>query len=638
MKGKGPMKYYGYAGSTLYIDLSTGAINKEAFDPDLIRKFNGGWGMGMHLMAKNLEPGTDPLSPENPIVITTAVFNGTPIPTSGKFQLLTKMANPANPEMNKHTVAAGSSGSRRFASMLKFAGYDHLVITGRSPSPVYIKIMADQVKICPADDLWGTKDIYQTTDELRKRHGDCGVIAIGKGGENLVNHSLIITDKRNTLARYGGATNMGYKKIKGIVTKGTKRPPFAHPNPLMEMVKEDMVRLSQIPDLLKIQAETCWGLSSTWKTYYPPECYFDTLIGKYGCSSCPIACRTVHQIKDGEFAGTVMQTSQFMIAPIYGRRLELTDYRETLKFMDVCNRLGICFNTTTAMVKFLTRLYERGVIDEQKTDGLKLRMGDVRSYIILAEKIAHREGIGDVMAKGWYALSEELGVKAWEDPDGDGIVKGTSCLFDGRFTPMDGVRFENVVNPRGGHHLHPATYLPNQTLEQIRKAYESYGTPHETMERSFTGTNFNVGRLQAHLEDWEVLQFSLGVCFMASIYGVFPLERLTRYYRVLTGIEITEEELKRSAEVSWNLYKLLNVREGFDRKDDVVPELWRQTVVRPIKTKMGEIRIKDYFGHPLSLEDLEKMQDDYYDEMGWDIQTGIPKREKVKQLGLDDYF
>ena len=632
------MKYYGFAGKVLYVDLTSGETRKEPLDPALIKKFIGGWGIGWHLMANNLKPGTPPLSPGNPIVINTGVFNGTPIPLSGKFQLVTKMSNPATQDMNKYTVAAGSSGSKRFAKMLKYSGYDHLVITGRAESPVYLKIIDDDVEICPAGDLWGKKDIYETSDEMSKRYKGCGVIAIGKAGENLVNPSLIITDKRNTLARYGGATNMGYKNLKAVVTKGSKKPKFADRKKVLAMVKEDMAKATKVPDILDMYANTSWGLSKAWKVHYPPECYFDSLVGKYGCSSCPIGCRTVHEVKDGEFAGTIMQTSQFMLAPIYGRRLELTDYRESLKFMDVCNRLGVCFTTAAAMVKFLTRLYERGEIDETKTNGMKLKMGDVHSYITLVEMMAERKGIGNAMADGWFTLSREVGVNAWEDPDGDSITKGTSCLFDGRMTPLDGTRFENVVNPRGGHHLHPNTYLPMQNIEQIAKDYKRHGTPPETMKRAFKETNFDVGKVHMHLEDWEAIEFSLGVCCTLSIFGINNLYNLTEYYNALTGADFTPEEMKKAAERAWNLYKMLNVREGFDRKDDIVPELWRQTVENPIKTRGGEIRMRDYFGNPLSLDDLETLKDDYYEERGWDIEKGVPTPEKIKDLGLEKYF
>ena len=139
------MDYYGYAGSILHVDLESREVKKEALDPQLMEDFLGGWGINWHLMAENLKPDTPPLSSQNPIVIGAGVFNGTPIPTSGKFQMATKMANPANEEMNKYTVAAGSSGSKRFPNMLKKAGYDQVVIKGKPSTPKYLWI--DDAKI-----------------------------------------------------------------------------------------------------------------------------------------------------------------------------------------------------------------------------------------------------------------------------------------------------------------------------------------------------------------------------------------------------------------------------------------------------------------------------------------------------------
>ena len=217
-----------------------------------------------------------------------------------------------------------------------------------------------------------------------------------------------------------------------------------------------------------------FGLGTKWAKYYPgEEIYRNTRVEHLACTACILPCRSAFEIRDGEFAGDIMRTTQFVDVGIYGRRLELTDYRESLKLVDVINRYGLDYMNTVGMLRFISRLYERRLIGGEMTDGLELETGNLRSYLRLVQKMAEREGIGDTMAEGWYALSRKLGVAAWEDDDGDGIAKGTSTLFDARFTGMDPVRFANVVNPRGGHHVHSATYSPNLSVAQIRADCEN---------------------------------------------------------------------------------------------------------------------------------------------------------------------
>jgi len=179
----GNIEYGGYTGKILYVDLSSKKVCHEALDMDMARQFIGGGGVNYRLLVDILKSGTDPLSPENPITIGSGPLVGTLAPGAAKTYATFKGAIPATPD-NRFFVSTGVSGGRGFGFLLKRAGYDHIVITGRASAPVVLVISDAEVSIRPAGMLWG-KDIYETTDELKHTYGKCGVVAIGKAGENL---------------------------------------------------------------------------------------------------------------------------------------------------------------------------------------------------------------------------------------------------------------------------------------------------------------------------------------------------------------------------------------------------------------------------------------------------------------------
>ena len=624
------MAYYGYAGNILYVNLTTGQCSTEPLDMALAKKFIGSCGIGERLLYNILKPGTNPLSPDNPIIISTGPLVGTPAPGSAKIQMLTKSATPSDSQQSRYHIGRASGGSRRFGTMMKSAGYDLIVITGRAKAPVYPKIMDDDVELCNADDLWGKRDIYETSEELINRHKGSGIIAIGRAGENLVPFALSWVDKKFHIGKHGGAAVMGSKNLKAIVVHGTKRVKIWDPKRLKTLADS---ATKEIMNTRRFQTRR-----ANPRTYsYPPEIFGNTLTGWSGCSGCVWACKASHEIKDGEFAGSTLE-SGFGLVLMYGRRLELKDYRHTMKLADVCNRLGICFITAVGMIKFITRLYERGIITQNDTDGLELKVGELATYMKLVEKIVNRDGIGETLARGWFAITERFGVDPNTDADGDVIEKGCSVTIDARNSSLNPATFSEIVNTRAAMELHPLTFVRNLPMDTLKKWCRGLAMSQEEVDRIIGTDDFNTGRLMKHTEDGEGVYFALGVCVMWVIpEQIYSLGTLADFYSTTTGIEITAEELKRRGEGIWNMGKLLNAREGFTRADDTLPGLWVKAIDEPIKTPTGEIRLKDYFGRPITYAGFEKMLDDYYDEHGWDINKGVPTKNKLVELGLEEF-
>jgi aldehyde:ferredoxin oxidoreductase len=597
---------------------------------EMAKKFIGGCGVGERLLYDVLKPGTEPHSPDNTIIISAGPLVGTLAPGSAKIQLLTKSTTPANKEQSRYFIIPWScGGSRRFGTMMKRAGYDQIVITGRARTPAYLKIIDDDVEVCNADDLWGKRDIYETSDELTNRHKGSGVIAIGKAGESMVPFALCRVDKNSHLGRNGGAAVMGSKNLKAIVVYGTKGPKIWDPDRLKTLarsINEEVKKRRLVQTRKAVQAQ------------FSGAEFSDTLTGWTGCSGCVFACKSSHEIKDGEFAGTTLESGEFGFTLLFAKMLEPKDYRHGMKFMEVCDRLGVCYVTAVPMLRFITRLYERGIITQKDTDGLELKMGDINTCVKLVEKIARRDGIGDTLARGWFALGEKFGVDPNTDIDGDQIEKGCSVFMDARLFSLHPATFAQIVNAKPGAELHPVTFAPNLPMDRIKEWCRGIAMSQEEIDRVFDTDDFNTGRFTKHIEDGEAVYLALGNCVRwVGRDQIHSLRRLADLYSAITGIEITAEELKRGGERVWNMGKLLNTREGFTRADDVLPGLWAKAIDEPIKTSTGELRLRDYFGRPITHADFEKMLDDYYDEHGWDVNKGVPAKNKLVELGLEEF-
>jgi aldehyde:ferredoxin oxidoreductase len=634
------MNYYGYAGKILYVDLTRGQFWTEPLDMVMVKKYLGGCGIGQRLLYDLLKPGIDPLSPDNPLIISAGPLTGTLVPSSSKIQIITKSATPATKDQTKYYIGWSSGGSNRFGIMMKNAGYDQIVIIGKANRPVYLKIIDEDIEICNAENLWGCKDIFETTDELMKKYKNSGVIAIGKGGENLITFALGFVDKISSIGRNGGATIMGSKNLKAIVVYGTKGVKVHDPKILTKL--SDSISQEQVekaPEHDKLRSSALQPLEGEWRELYPPELAKITLAEMQGCAICPCACKGTYEIKDGEFAGTEFITNFFSHVQRYGRYMELKNYRHSMKLLSMLDQAGICYVTALAMIRFVTDLYEQGTIGKKDTGGIELKMGDMCTYMKLVEQIVNREGIGDAMARGWYALSEKIGVDEDTYRQSRGVIKGTSVIIgaEERTLPL---LLETIVNPRGAMHQHPRFYFPNLPMDELKDWGTKLAMSKETIDRIFVNNDFNCGRFIKHVEDGEAVYFALGICLkgIGAMYENRSLKVIADLYEATTGIQISPEELKNTGERIWNLYKLLNIREGFDKTDDRCPGLWVKSMGGSIKTYvLGELKLKDYFNRPVTHAGLQKVLDDYYDERGWDLGRGIPTKNKLKELGLEEF-
>jgi aldehyde:ferredoxin oxidoreductase len=390
------MNYFGYAGKELYIDLTNNLIEKRPTNFNMATKFLGGMGLQLRLLYELLKPETHPFSPENPIIIGSGPLTGTGAPGTPRV-----MATLKYPE----TGAVGSgAGAMRFGFMLKFAGYDHIIITGKANKPVYIKIIDDDVQICDASRLWGS-DIVETTRNLWEIHRDCGVIAMGQAGEHLAKIAQAACDLGSSLGRGGLGGVMGSKNLKALVATGTGSIKVADPkrfNKARESLFERAKRYPYHGDIVR------YGIMENWPNYsvqfgytknrtaVPALEQIDKQVGfeaykkfvkkALGCASCFITDKEIVEIPSGRFKGLKWFTPSYLNSAILSTRLGIKDSGETVKFGDATDRYGIDQLGFSDLLDFIFTLSEESTIKESDVGGLPLRRGDIHVILNWLEK------------------------------------------------------------------------------------------------------------------------------------------------------------------------------------------------------------------------------------------------------------
>ncbi|MFC1939366.1 aldehyde ferredoxin oxidoreductase C-terminal domain-containing protein [Chloroflexota bacterium] len=605
----------GYAGSILYVDLTSGRTRKEPLAPELIRTLIGGWGINNKLAYDLMPRGVDPLSPENLIIIGAGPFAGTLVPGAAKILATTRF--PVN------GAFATAAGGGSFALMLKSAGYDHAVISGRAGKPVYLRIAEDEVELCDATKLWG-KDSFETIDTLRSRYEPCSVIPIGQAGENLVRMSITSVDKAGTLGRGGLPAVMGSKNLKAIVAQqGMVETTVAHRLNLQKLVNSLYERVMKWPGQ-KFIVEN--GLMVP-----PPDiAEFHRKTRKpLACPSCPLADKEVVTLCEGPYAG--LQTyGPHVTINRFNASGSAEAYEQSIKYMDTLNRYGLCRMNFTSLLSTVVYLYREGVITKKDTGGIELK-DDIDTALKLARMTAYREGFGDVLAEGLVGAARRIGRGAEEHIE---HVKGQAIVYDPRLRSLGTMEFEQVTTPRGAHVAAAGSpsYEPGRPPTDFMRHGERMGIPEEALKRVVGPTSFNPGRYSRYSEDWYSLFNCLSLCNRAQVNRFYHVKTIADLYSAVTGINLTTAQLMEVSERAWTIGKLLNVREGFNRKDDKAPEAW----FKPLVQEGKEYCITDYHDDSvLTREDVERILDDYYDERGYDKASGIPTRKKLKELGLE---
>jgi aldehyde:ferredoxin oxidoreductase len=622
----------GYAGRLLYVDLTSKKIEKMPLPWDLVEKYVGGAGLASKLLFDMIKPGTDALSPANVLMFSAGPLCGTLFPQSSRFVVSAK---------NPLTGGWGEAHAGGFwGPELKLAGYDGIVITGKSKSPVYLWISNDDVEIRDAKHLWG-EFTFEAMDKVRDELDDPQIesVAIGPAGENMCRQAAVITRNGRVAARSGMGTVMGSKNLKLIAVRGTKGLDVAKPNEYLWAVKvwydkvlnhpvtEGRMKYgtSELVDLMNsigrfptrnMQSGVFEGAADIGSEAYHKK-YFLRPRADYACLQ---RCGRFVCVPNGPYK-TKGKGPEYECLSALGSRCGNADLESIMYLHHLCDEYGMDTIEFGGTVSWAMECWEKGIITKKDTGGLDLSWGNVDAEVKLAEAIGRRKGkFGSLLAEGSYRAAKKIGKGAEKYVM---HVKGQEMASQ-EPRAQKSMGLAAAVAARGADHLYAFPVLDEGSVfeKEIKQWYGKKFLP-EIGERL---SPKNKGYMVFHNENYSVIIESLGVCkYGTMVPPALYYEDVIRAMDVTMGWKITEEELKKIGERIVNVNRLFNVREGLTRKDDALPQ-------RLLKEKAPE-------GIPKGqVVELDDMLNQYYTWRGWDIKTGIPGQKKIKELGLEKEY
>ena len=642
---------YGWAGTDIEIDLSQGKIEKEKGDRELYESYLGAKGTNARILWDRVPPEAAPFSPDNLLIIGAGVLDGTIVPTANRTAITFK--SPVT-DLLGYSMVGGY-----FGPMLKQAGYDTIVISGKSPAPVYLWIKDNTVELRDASHLWG-KDTQETQailrDELSEKKAQ--ILCIGPAGENKVYAASIEHDPGISASRRGGGAVMGDKRLKAIAVYGTKDINIARPAPLYQLCQKILRRVGWLWEawetfpVLDPTYHLPMGAYDNFSENPPAEVWEAIKRGKeigeackalkvrrLSCYNCQMRCRQLQRASDGRLVGLKCSAhTRSMIAT------EIFDGRFNTEFVNLCEKYGLDTLATQNLVAFVIDLYRKGILTKEDTDGIHLEFGNsgADAVLTLIKKMAYREGIGDIMADGTYRAARRIGRGAEKYAV---TTKKLECRHDFLFNPRDALG-EAVSDGEDHHKLHTDVPMPPYDRydfsPQAEEAYiksDFWGHPRE-LEGHFRNRKDGVhyeGMCEwvRYAEECAAAYDSLGLCAWFSgwldhppITGIAMFADLLSY---VTGMDIDEAGLRKIGQRIQCLVRSYNVRQGLRRKDDAVPEFhFHMKPPEYLKEIYGEVQ-------RLDRNLFNKWIDRFYELKGWDSE-GIPTKETLEELGLGDVY
>ena len=609
----------GYAGKFLEVDLSRRNIKDIRFPTHVLRDHIGGRGLAAKVLWDRLGQRwetVDPLGPENLLLVFTGPFTGyypgTKVCVSGK-----------SPQSNG---VIGSTVAGEFGVDLKCAGYDGIIVTGQAEQPCYLFVCDSHVDIRDASPIWGSRAretlrflVPRSIDDIkaiRPNHGEVkepSILYIGPAGENKTRVAAVVSKYAHG-AGYGGYGGvMGAKNLKAIVVKGFGPVPDVADQKWALELAQHFAELNFENERFRrwgtggggyyFGAETSSEPIRNWQrewhdmASYKREEFDQHWVKKnWGDFGCPTTCLKLAVLTSGRFKGAICDNPDYELEAYLGTNLGIFTPAENIYLSFVSNELGLCGIQGGAVLGFAAELFEKGILTKKDLDGLELDWGSVDIFAALAEKIAFRTDIGDVLAEGVYRAARRLGE-----------TKGVDLL-------------RYVVHAKGvAIGAHGVRSGEDYISENIAYACSVQGGDHT----SSASLPFNTGG-----ELSSILADSAVYCFFAA-FGIADDEKLA-FYRAVTGWQLTED--------AWYTEKALRILQlqramlllgGPDvtwtpkLDDDNPPRFWEPLPSGP------------YQGKTLDRAEFEAARRDYFEAAGWD-ENGVPTPETLRQLGLAD--
>ena len=602
----------GYTGKMLVIDLNTLSTAVEDTDINAAKNFIGAKGLGAKLLFDRLPKGADPLSPENILMFTTGPLTSTSAQTSGRGTVVTK-----SPQTG---LFLDSHFGGIFAAEMKKAGWDFIIINGRSNNPIYISITDDSVEFKGASKIWGKKCL-EIHNWLQKTEGKVKTAIIGPAGENLVKFSAITIDGHRHAGRGGPGAVMGSKNLKAIVISGRGKVPI-HDSEKFRLRTREVLKKIQENDFVAIRRKygtpywvkpiNDWGFIPT-RNYQEGNFEYGDAInaetmqkrivdGSGACYNCVIACWNKSSIKSGDHKGVSLVGPEYETLALMGSNLGVSSVEDVAYLNERCNELGMDTISLGGVLGFAIEAYEKGVISKDDMDGIDIEWGKTEGIERLIDDIAHRRSnAGNILAEGVRLATEALGKNS------EKYAVHTKGLEIPGYDPRGafGMGLAYATSDRGGCH---------QRAWTVRA---------EVLNPDFDRFSFKKkAKLVKEVQDERAAFFSLVLCDFAPISERDCVDM----WNLATGFDHTIKSYLLAGERIWNLIRLFNLREGVDLAEDKLPPRFFNDPFTKGPAK----------GIVLSEKEFRQSLKEYYYLRGWN-EKGIPTKKKLKDLGLAKY-
>ena len=612
----------GYCGKMLFVDLSTGRHEVQPLEEDLAGQFIGGYGIGAKVLFERMEPGSDPLGPDNIMGFTTGPLTGTGALLSGRYTLVCK--SPVTGGWND----ANSGGY--FGPELKKAGFDAIFIQGASKTPVYLWIHDGEVEIKDAGAIWG-KDVVETEEILKSALGEKSLRAavIGPAGEKLSLMAAVINDGHRAAGRGGCGAVMGAKKLKAVVVRGTQEIPVADPEKLKAVNQEIVDTIKNGPAARIAAAFSTFGTTmmtgasalsgdSPVKNWggvgivdYSEEAAtrFEGAamdpryrVKKYSCAHCPIGCGAIYEVNDGKWPVGETGRPEYETSAAFGCLMLNEDLEALIKCNHICNIYGLDTISAGATVAWAIECYENGILSKADTGGIDLGWGNAEAIVQTTQEMADQSTeFGKTLALGSAGAAQKLGKGA----EYLITVKGIELpMHDPRLGP--GFTRTYAMDPTPARHVKGGLGLQHMQISDPSK-YDPEGKGQADLEATVAQEIINTA----------------GLCLFKNFTGVQNIAR--KLIPPVTGWHFDAEEERNAGLRIFHMRHAFNLREGMKPGDFPLP---KRSVGEPPQTE-GPLKgvTVDYKG----------FNQNFFKAIGWEETTGRPSRSSLERLGGMEY-
>ncbi len=602
----------GYMGRLLCVDLSKGRIWEESLNEEYARLFVGGSGLAARYLLDMVGPETDPLGPENPLILMTGPLVGTAMPSAGRLSVCA---------LSPLTGIWGESNTGGFVGPeLRFAGYDGIIVTGKADRPVWLSVVEGEARLYDAADLWGL-DSYATQERARELLGEpkARVLCIGPAGERGVKMAAVMNDHGRAAGRTGMGAVMGAKNLKAVALRGSAQVSLADPEGFKATVREINAAVSEdmAAEALRLAGTASyvdmalmfgdlpirnwrvgeWEEASNLSGVLLTNEYLNR---QMACYRCPIACG--RETRAPRYGLEKVDGPEYETIGALGTMLMVADLEAVIYAGHLCNVYGMDTISTGCTIALACELMEQGVLTPADTGGLEVRFGDAETVHRLISMIARREGFGDVLAEGSAALAARYGV-----PERAAVVKRLEVpMHDPR--AFVGLAVTYALSPRGACHMEGDMYGVDTGQGPAVELGILPGNRFEMTEEK--------GRIAARQQVWRNLYNAMILCQFQNPGA----ERVRAALSAATGWDLALEDMLEAGKRIVTLKRVLNMRRGVTRADDRLPAL----LLEPLETG----------GAAGVVPDLAVMLAGAYAEYGWDPQTGAPTEAALAAAGL----